>query len=431
MPPTDDLVTPSPLPYIGYAYSHFQLTNGLKVFIVQNHASPILSFQTWFGVGSKHERLDPQIEATGLAHLFEHMMFRGTKLYPDGSFDSILFKAGATDQNATTWLDRTNYYQSVPSDQLELVIKLEADRLENLQVAQHFETERGAVLGELNMVLDDPVSVAYEKIYAAAFDVHPYRFSTIGTEAEIKSFTAEQALQFYRKYYSPSNAVILMVGDVDPKSARDLIRTYYGKLARISIDWPKAPIDPPQMAEKKTEFRHPQLAQEKLIASYHTPGVESVDFASLAILRSILSLGDGGVLQKIWIDSGLASGLQGDLDQFKDPGLMTFMADIQPGHSESELLVALDSTIEQLKNGRLALDIERARNLLRLQIYSDWDDNAGLASFMGEYLMTTGDPRFGFLLCEALGRVTEADVLSAIDKYLRRENRTTLVGRPA
>src|SRR5690606_6467320 len=134
------------------------------------------TYQTWFQVGSKHEKLDPKIRATGLAHLFEHMMFRGTSTRGDGEFDRILTRSGLYDGNATTWLDRTNYYQSLPKDQLELVMTLEADRMRNLVIDQAtLDTERDAVLGELAMCLDDPDTVAYEKLFEQAFTVHPYR----------------------------------------------------------------------------------------------------------------------------------------------------------------------------------------------------------------------------------------------------------------
>ena len=169
-------------------------------------------------------------------------MFRGTPRHPDGQFDEILTRNGVQDENATTWLDRTNYYQSLPTSKLELVLQLESDRMANLKIEQGLlETEKSAVLGEYRMGLDDPTMMAYEHLYATAFEIHPYRYTTIGTEAEISGFSVETANYFYRKYYSPNNATLILSGDVDPETASALVEKYYGGYASQEIDRVTAP----------------------------------------------------------------------------------------------------------------------------------------------------------------------------------------------
>jgi zinc protease len=410
-----------------------RLANGLEAWIVENHAAPVFAYQTWFRVGSRDEKLDPRLGRTGLAHLFEHMMFRGTKRYPDGAFDAILAESGAHNQNATTWLDRTNYYESLPRDRLERVMELEADRMANLELHQALlDTERDAVLGELRMGLDDPDTVAYDRLYETAFTTHPYRFSTMGTEAEIRSFTREEAAYFYRTWYSANNVVILIVGDVDPAAAVALIERHYGGFAPQEIPRLPAPAEPPQAAERRVELRHPQLQQPKLLIGYHAPGVRHPDQPALHVLRALLSLGESALLEREWVNAGLAVEVTGHVDQFRDPGLFVLGAEVQEGHAPEELLRRLDLVLsaEPLAtpdSPTLAAGVERARNQLLLETYGQWEDTGSLASFMGEYLISAGDPLYGFALVAALDGVTAADVARVREMYLTPRNRSVVL----
>ncbi len=374
------------------------------------------------------------MNATGLAHLFEHMMFRGTTNYKDGEFDRILTQAGADNQNASTWLDRTNYYESVPSDQLELVMRLESDRMRNLVIDQALlDTERSAVLGELGMCLDDPDLVASDKLYELAYRVHPYRYSTIGTEKEIKGFSKEDALYFYDKYYAPNNAELLIVGDTDPGQARDLALKYYGDFASREIRRFDAPKEPPQKSEKRGSFSHPQLTEKKLILGYHTPEVRHPDHAALLVAQAALSLGEGALLEHAWVSAGLAVALHGSLNQLREPGLMVFSADLQDGHDPEELIRELDRALDWLKatmSVEQAGEVERARNQVLLDHFSCWDENGPLASFIGEFMISADDPLFAFELTRAIEKVSSLDVARVVDQYLKPANRTAIVGSP-
>jgi zinc protease len=417
----------------GLPVSHFRLANGLELYVVENRAAPIFTYQTWFNVGAKDEKLDPRLNATGLAHLFEHMMFRGTATHADGEFDAILTRNGVADANATTWNDRTNYYQSLPKDKLELVMELESDRMHNLVIEQGIlDTERGAVLGEYNMGLDDPDTVAYEKLYATAFTVHPYKYTTIGTEEEIRRFSKADADYFYRKYYAPNNAVILIAGDIEPRAAVQLAEKYYGPYLPQAITPVAAPAEPEQKIERQVEFRHGQLNEATLLLGYHTPNTRHADHAALLVLQSILTSGEGSVLQQAWVNAGLAVTLTGGLDQFEDPGLLTIGADLQDGHEPAELLGVLDRRLTELAaSPALARETERARNQLLLRIYGSWRGNSTLSSYMGEFIASAGDPLYAFELAAAVEKVTAEDVQRAIARYLIPGNRTVVVGRPA
>lgn len=434
------LKRPAPIRQItlpnGLPLTQYTLANGLNLYVVENRAAPVFTYETWFKVGSKDEKLDPALKATGLAHLFEHMMFRGTEKFPDGQFDEVLARSGADDENATTWLDRTNYYQSLPNNKLELVIELESDRMVNLALdSKLLETEKGAVLGEYRMGLDDPDIVSYDKLYEAAYKVHPYRYTTIGSEEEIKSFTVEMANYFYRKYYAPNNATVVVVGDVDPTQVHELVQKYYAAIPSHPIEFREAPQEPEQKEPRSSEFHHAQLSQVRVLFGYSTVPVSDPDFAPLWLILSAMTYGQGAILEEEWVNSGVAINSYGDLNQFKDPGLFILMADLQSDHESEEgirkLEDILNQVIKNLSTPEYAQEIlERARNQLLLSIYQQCEDNASLASLMGEYIASTGDPMFAFELLKRVERATAQDLVRVSKKYFQPHRRTRVIGYP-
>jgi zinc protease len=420
----------------GFPLSRFELSNGLKLFVIENHSAPVLTYETWFNVGSQHEKQDPALGVTGLAHLFEHMMFRGTRQYPDGRFDEILARNGADDENATTWLDRTNYYQSVPSDKLELIVSLESDRMTNLALDQKLlETEKGAVLGELRMGLDDPDTISYDTLYDTAFIHHPYRHTTIGTEAEIKSFTVEQANYFYRKYYAPNNATLLIVGDVEPLAALELVEKYYGAIKAHALHELKAAPEPEQTSAREREFVHPQLSQTRVIFAYPVVGVTHPDFAALWVLMSVLTYGQGALLEEAWVNQGIAISAYGDLNQFRDPGLFILMADLLAEKDEEQALNSAEKALNEVfvhLSGKITPnELTRAKSQLLLLMYQQCEDNASLASFMGEFISSAGDPLFSFELLSRVEKVQAKDLARIIPIYFKKQRQTRIVGRPS
>jgi zinc protease len=420
----------------GLPLTQFALSNGLQLYVVENRAAPVFTYETWFKVGSKDEKLDPALKATGLAHLFEHMMFRGTKKFPDGQFDEVLARSGVDDENATTWLDRTNYYQSLPNNKLELVIELESDRMVNLALDEKLlETEKGAVLGEYRMGLDDPDMVSYDKLYEAAYQVHPYRYTTIGTEEEIKSFTVEMANYFYRKYYAPNNATIIVVGDVDPAQVYELVEKHYDSIASHPIEFQEAPAEPEQKETRFSEFHHPQLSQVRVLFGYSTVPVSHLDFAPLWLILSAMTYGQGAILEEEWVNSGVAISCYGDLNQFRDPGLFILMADLQSDHESEEGIQKLETILNQvfskLGTSEFAQEvIERARNQLLLSIYQQCEDNASLASLMGEFISSVGDPTFAFELLKRVERTSVEDLMRVAKQYFQPHLCTRVVGHP-
>lgn len=412
----------------GWPYSFFQLENGLKLHVVENHKAPIFTFQAWFKIGSRDEKLDLQI--TGLAHLFEHMMFRGTKRFGDGELDRILSQHGGQEMNATTWFDRTNYFASLPKEHLELVLDLESDRMRGLVINHKLlETEKGAVLSEFNMCQDDPDIVLNDKLYQAAYIKHPYHFSTIGTKKEIKSFSVDQANYFYKKFYAPNNASLFIVGDVKPEEVFTLTKKYYGSFKNQKLPSFLVPKETKHTKEKRVFVKHHGLTDPKLKIAYHTPQTFHPDQAPLWVLLAILTLGRGSLLQQGWVDGGLASQIDGDLDQFQDPGLMTFNADLLSKIKPEQLIEKLEDILNQIQTEKIDLqdEIIRAKNQILLDQYEEWETNSSLATLMGEFTMSTGDALYGFKMIDQISQVTSQDVLRVLKNYLIPDNRTILV----
>lgn len=410
------------------AIQSFTLKNGLQVFLLPRNDAPVFTFQTWVKVGSKTEKLDPRLNATGLAHFFEHMMFRGTSRFADGEFDRILTREGVYDSNATTWFDRTNYYESLPTSALELVFDLESDRFQNLVLSKDlFETERGAVLSEFHQCQDDPTTVAFDRLYEAAFDHHPYRYTTIGTEAEIQGFTLEQAQYFYQTYYSSNNTALFLVGDLDPALIKKYAQKYYGHLEPAQIPRPKPIREKKPAAERRYQFRHHQIEETKLFVSYPIPEVTHSDFPSLLILGALLYEGSAAVLEKAWVNSGMASSVDGNVDQFEDPGLLSIFADLVRGVDPNRAIQAFDQQMERL--GRLDMvEFERAKNYLLYELYSELEEGNQIASFLGEFIVTAGDPGFGLELPKRVEKVKKESVQKALQKYLQPRCRVIGVG---
>lgn len=428
----------------GIPMHRWKLSNGVDVILLERHEAPVLTFQVWYPVGSADEKLDPKLKATGLAHLFEHMMFRGTQTVPDGQFDLRLTAAGMQDGNATTSADRTNYYQSVPTEALELVAQLEADRMIHLKIDQKLlETEKGAVLSERKKAMENPDRVANQILYQTAFEAHPYRWSVLGTEGEIQGFSVEQAMHFYKSHYAPNRATLILAGDTTPHLAHPILEKYFGPLPQAAGLPPKANLreEPPQTKERRLTFTHPQISTGKLTLGYRAVAARHEDLAALHVINSLLTLGDSSILQVKWVDAGLASGIGGSLDEMKSPGLLTFSADLMvSGDSSSkntspekvaeECLKALDQELQKLREKLPSRLLERAKNRLLLEFYSQWESLPSLANFIGEGLIATQRPQAGFELTQRINAMSPQKVQTAIKKYLIPSQRTVILGIP-
>jgi zinc protease len=408
----------------------YKLANGLKVILIPRHQAKVLTYQVWFNVGSVDEKLDPKLRKTGLAHLFEHMMFRGSEKHPFPGFDHITARIGADRQNATTHFYRTNYFESIPSNQLATLMELEADRMRNLKLTkENFETEKGAVVGEFRRHLDSPISVGSDELNRLMYDVSPYRFTVLGTEAEIKGFTLEEAQYFYKTFYAPNNATLIVVGDVEPEPFMKLVLKNYGDMAPQKIPKSPPPQEPRQTKTKKFETTHPQATSETLFIGYHIPGINSPDTVPLSLMQAHLTDGTEAELRKLLVDNGIAVGAQAE--QGNQPDVFEFVVQMAEKHKSEEAIKIIDGAIKRLQKTKLkAEELERSRNQELLGLYSQIGDHSEMASLLGEYLMLSGNYLRGLEIVEAYKTVTAGDIQRVAKEYLTPENRSIVIVRP-
>ena len=414
----------------GESLFEFRLQNGLRVLHVARSQAKVLTYQTWFNVGSLHEKLDPKLQKTGLAHLFEHMMFRGSEKYPDGKFDAITSRIGGEKQNATTHFYRTNYYESVPSIQLEKIMELESDRMRALKLTKDIiEKEKGAVVGEYRRHMDNPASVAWDEMLQLMFTTSPFRWTVLGTEEEIKGFSVEEAQYFYKTFYSPNNATLIVIGDVTEKPLLDLVVKYYGDMPRQEIPQTVVPEEPEQKKERRKETTHKQATSEILLVAYRGPSVDSPDIIPLQLLGTHLSRGMESRLRKLLVDSGIAVGASAACGS--RPDLFEFFVQLAEGHKAEEALRIIDKEVVSLQKTKVSEpQFQRALNQELLNLYTDIGENSELGNWLGEYLMLPGSYMRGFEIIDGFSKISSGELQRVAKKFLHPQARSIVIIRP-
>lgn len=414
----------------GEELSEYKLTNGMRILLVPRHQAKVLTYQVWFDVGSVHEKLDPKLKKTGLAHLFEHMMFRGTDKYPDGRFDEITARIGGDKQNATTHFYRTNYYESVPSAQLDRIMELESDRMANLKLTSDlFEKEKGAVVGELRRHMDSPSAVGSDELLMRMYNESPYRYTVLGTEKEIKGFTLEEAQYFYKTFYSPNNATLIVIGDTTEKELLTLAIKYYGNMKPQSVPQVSIPEEPKQRKERKHSFAHPQATSETLLVGYRIPPITHPDVVPLSLLQAHLSRGMEGRLRKLLVDTGIA--VSAAAYAGAKPDMFEFFVQLAEKKNSATALGIIDKEIASLQARKISpADFERALNQELLNLYSDIGSNSELGNWLGEFLMLSGDYMRGFEIIDKYKALTSADVQRVAKTYFGKPSRSVVVVKP-
>ncbi len=405
----------------------FRLANGLTLLLCEDHSAPVVAFQTWFRVGSRDERPGK----TGLAHLFEHLMFNESEGCAQGEYDRQLEEAGA-ENNASTWLDWTQYTVAAPADQLELVVKLEANRLGRLVVRDaQVRCEKDVVANERRFRVDDDVEgTVVETLWATAFQRHPYRWPTIGWMEDIQGFTTEDCVAFYRAHYAPNNATVVVVGDVTETRLVRLLAEAYGAFPPadpvLEDLWP----EPPQREERRVELHQPTVT-EKLAVGYHGPALGDADHAAASVLVEILFGGRASRCHQALVrEREVAIEVRASVGQFRDPSLIEVFASAREGRRAEELLAALDAEIDRV----IALpipepEIERARARLELALVSSLETVDGKASTLGFYESVLGQPALAFERISALQSIDAGALRRAARRYLDRDRRSLVLVR--
>ena len=406
--------------------TRFTFKNGLRLVVHQDRSSPTFAYQVWFDVGSRNEERGK----TGLAHLFEHMMFKGTKSVADGEFDRILDEAGAEGQNAYTTKDHTTYIEQLPKERLELIIKLEADRMRNLIVNdQSFSTEREVVQNERRFRYEnDPGGLMYQELYGLAFTKHPYRWPVIGYAEDLARMTAEDARSFYQKHYAPNRAVIVVSGDVDAFRVRDLVEKYYGSYQQVESSPAPLEMEPEQKSPRRKTLRF-DIQVEKLMMAYPIPNREHEDQAALDVIQTVLSSGRSSRLQKALVDSGIATGAGAYGSDAKDPDLFIFNVSLQDKVKANLAEKVLLRELARLSTEEVSpMELERAKNILNFGFFSSLESNSEKADFIGLYESQMGGAERGLEKHKKRLQVTPTQIREVANRYFNPERRSVVVG---
>ena len=415
------------LDFPGGAVESYTLGNGLRVLLQVDARAPVVSYNVWFHVGSRHERAGK----TGLAHLFEHLMFNETSNLPAGRFDELLERAGA-ETNAATWTDWTYYYENLPADQLPLVVRLEADRMRNLVLrAPLVASEKEVVANERRYRVEDDVDGATsEALWALAFKKHPYHHPTIGWMQDIQGFTPQDCRAFYRTWYAPNNATLVIVGDLDRVRTLRLVQKGYGAMRRAKLPAFEAPVEPAQRADRTVVLDRP-TPTAKVAIGYRCPAFAHPDHAALAVLVEALTGGRSARLyREIVTERELATDLSGWASTFRDPGLVEFSATGRGRISAEDLEGAVSASLARLSDDVISED-ERDRAVARMELgfLRGLETVGGRAESLGFHAVVLGEPVGALRRIEAIRAVTAADLQRVAERYLLGRPRCVVLVR--
>jgi predicted Zn-dependent peptidase len=452
--------------------TEFTLPNGLHFIVLERHQAPVVSFHTWVNAGS----VDDPKGKTGLAHMFEHMAFKGTesigttdpvaekralaeveRIYnllerePDpakqkpiqATLDAAIEKAdsyaidnlypriieenGGVGMNAETSNDATKYFYNFPANRVELWFYLESARFLN-PVPRQFYKERSVVREERRMRAEsDAQGKLFEQLLASALIAHPYRNPPVGWSSDIEHLRVQDAKDFFARYYVPANITIAIVGDVDAARMKSLAQEYFGRLPKRPLPEPITTVEPVQEGPHRVEVQSP--AQPIQLVAYHRPDQNDKDDPTLDVVASLLSGGRTSILYRDMIRGkqiALAAGADSTIPGGKYPGLFLFFLVPAQGHTLVEVEKELDAQLTLFQKNRIDdVALARVKTRTRAGLIRQLDNNAGLAQLLAEYHVNYGSWRKLFTAIEDIDKVTAEDVQRVARQYFTKENRTT------
>lgn len=405
-----------------------RLDNGLQILLLPRRSVPAVSYTTFFRVGSRNE----EPGRTGLAHFLEHMMFNGAEKYGPKEFDRTLESVGGT-SNAYTSHDLTVYFEDFPSEALETVIDLESDRMRALALAEDlFESEREVVKEERRYRVDNDLFGTMEEALASLmFSTHPYRWPVIGWMEDLDASTRQDALRFFRTFYAPNNAVLVVVGDVDPERALGAIEAAY----RDIPPGPPVPaveaVEPEPTAERRTRVDFPSHAPALLLGYRALPATHP-DTPVVEIIETALGAGDSSILmERLVYETELASDVHVSHDLRIDGSVFMVFADLPPGGDVSRVEGAIYEELSRIADEGLPAEaLSRARSIVRTSLLQSLAANGGIAHALGEHQVVFGDWREAFRVIDRYQAITPEDVRRVARELFRDANRSVVTVVP-
>ena len=417
-----------PPPKLQYDIS--KLPNGLTVVLSEDHSTPIVHLGVWYHVGSKNEKKG----RTGFAHLFEHMMFKGSKNVAPEEHTSVIASVGGQ-SNAYTTDDETVFWQTLPAQFLPLAAWLEADRMATLRIDKdNFTNERQVVKEERRMRVDNqPYGRLNEIIYEQAFTTHPYKHPTIGSMEDLEAASIEDVREFYQTYYVPENATLVIVGDFDTAQAKTIVNQYFGRVEKAEHPVPRdIAKEPPQTAEKRATLEAPWPLPAVVVA-YHITYDGHPDSYPLHIASKVLSDGESSrIYQKLVYEQQLAVTAFGGANLIEDPNLFYAVAIVQPGHLPEDAIKALIAELDGLKAEPISeRELQRAKNQFARDYILGRESDQQKALQLAHAVVIHNDIATADGEFEIFQKMTTADVQRVARTYFTDENRVVLTIMPS
>ena len=406
--------------------TEYELDNGLRVLLFPDASSPTITVNITYLVGSRHEGYGE----TGMAHLLEHLVFKGTPTHPD--IPKELTERGARANGGTSY-DRTNYYETFPSSEenLEWAISLEADRMINSFIsAEDLESEMTVVRNEMESGENSPLRILRERVQSASYLWHNYGQSIIGARSDVENVPIERLQQFYKKYYQPDNAVLVIAGKFDEERAKEFIIAEFGTIpapirSGSNVIYPTYTEDPPQDGERTVTLRRKGETQF-VMASYHVPAGSHEEFPAIDIMNHALSAPPSGRLHRSLVETGLAANVAASAPQLREAGLSLIFAEVRNDRELDMVWDVMQKTIYDVARGRAPIteeEVERAKAYHLNSIELMFNDSRSTALQLS-WWVAMGDWRLLFLYRDGLEKVTKDDVNRVASNYLKPQNST-------
>jgi zinc protease len=410
-------------------FQEFQLKNGLRVILSEDHAAPTCSIAVTYNVGSRDERPG----RTGFAHLFEHMMFQGSENVGKGEHFILILNNGGS-ANGTTSADRTNYFETLPANQLELGLFLEADRMRALNISrQNFDNQRHTVQEERRQNYDNrPFGKTYETILDAAYDNFAYKHSTIGSMEDLNGATVEDAAAFFKRYYAPNNAVLSLVGDFKTEEALALIKKYFENIVAGAQPPAVDMTEPEQKGERRKTLEDAFAQTPNLDIVYKIPPGNTPDWYALDVLGDVLAAGASSRLyQKLVKEKELAVSVSAGPQERRGPSLFQISIAARSDESVPEIEKIVAEELQRIQSEPVSeWELEKVRMQSQRQHIDSLYSTRTRATLLGQYAVYYNDPALINTAPAKIARVTAADVQRVGGIYLKVTNRTVVLTAP-
>ncbi len=406
-------------------FTEYELPNGLKVLLHQDNSTPIVAVTVMYHVGSKNE----QPNRTGFAHFFEHLLFEGSEHMKRGDFDKLNKNAGGTN-NANTSNDRTFYYQIFPSNQLDLGLWMESERMLHAKIDQAgVDTQREVVKEEKRQRIDNqPYGSILEETVKRTYKVHPYRWTTIGSMDHLNAATLDEFIAFYKEFYVPNNAILSIAGDIDIEKTKAQVAKYFGDIPKGTKPIYRPNVqEPPQTAEVRDNV-YDNVTLPAIIQAYHIPAQGTDDYYALNMLTTLLSGGESSRFSKEIKDRQQKVVAVGAFPfALEDPGLFLTFGIANMGVKPEEVETAMDAEITKVQNQPISeQEFGKLKNQIENEFVSGNATVVGIAENLANYEMYFGDANLINTEIERYNKVTREDIQRVAQKYLNKQNRVVL-----